>query len=71
MSPMVVHQGEGTGLTFPRPMLPDFSRFPEAGRDLRYTFGEIGSAGHWIKKILHHMFLWKAKARAGWWLIPE
>ncbi|HQR41841.1 MAG TPA: 2-oxo acid dehydrogenase subunit E2, partial [Gemmatales bacterium] len=32
MSPMVVHQGEGTGLTFPRPMLPDFSRFGESER---------------------------------------
>ena len=30
-----------------------------------------GSAGHWIKSILHTMFLYKAKARPGWWLIPE
>jgi sulfide:quinone oxidoreductase len=53
------------------PVVPDFQRYPEYGRDLRFTFGEIGSAGHWIKKILHHMFLYKARARPGWWLIPE
>jgi sulfide:quinone oxidoreductase len=33
--------------------------------------GEIGSAGHWIKRLLHHLFLYKAKGRPGWWLIPE
>ncbi len=53
------------------PVVPDFEKYPEFGRDLRFTFGEIGSAGHWIKKILHHMFLYKARARAGWWMIPE
>ena len=52
------------------PIVPDFERYRQ-GRDLRYTFGEIGSAGHWIKKILHHLFIYKAKARLGWWLIPE
>ncbi len=53
------------------PVVPDFEKYPEYGRDLRYTFGEIGSAGHWIKTLLHHMFLWKARARLGWSLIPE
>ncbi len=53
------------------PVVPDFEKYPEYGRDLRFTFGEIGSAGHWIKKILHHMFLYKARARPGWSLIPE
>jgi len=53
------------------PVVPDYEKYPEFGRDLHFTFGEIGSAGHWIKKILHHMFLWKAKGRPGWWLIPE
>ncbi len=53
------------------PVVPDFEKYPEFGRDLRFTFGEIGSAGHWIKRILHHMFLYKARARAGWWMIPE
>ena len=53
------------------PIVPDFERYPEYGRDLDYTFGEIGLAGHWIKIILHHMFLYKARMRPGWWMIPE
>ena len=31
------------------PIVPDFDRFPEYGRDLDNTFWEIGIAGHWIK----------------------
>jgi len=53
------------------PVVPDYEKYPEFGRDLHFTFGEIGSAGHWIKTILHHMFLYKARGRAGWWLVPE
>jgi sulfide:quinone oxidoreductase len=53
------------------PVVPDYERFPQHGRDLGLTFGELGSAGHWIKRILHSMFMYKAKARFGWWLIPE
>ena len=53
------------------PIVPDYERYPEHGRDLSLTFGEIGSAGHWIKRILHTMFIYKAKAKPGWWLIPE
>lgn len=53
------------------PIVPDFERYPEYGRDLDYTFGEIGLAGHWIKILLHHMFIYKAKLRPFWSLIPE
>ncbi|MCA9001521.1 MAG: FAD-dependent oxidoreductase [Planctomycetes bacterium] len=53
------------------PIVPNFDRFPEYGRDMDLTYGEIGLAGHWIKILLHHMFLHKAKLRAGWTLIPE
>jgi sulfide:quinone oxidoreductase len=53
------------------PVVPDYQRFPGIGRDARLTFGEIGTAGHWIKVILHYMFMYKAKALPGWWLIPE
>ena len=31
------------------PIVPDFDRFPDYGRDMKRTFGEIGLAGHWIK----------------------
>jgi sulfide:quinone oxidoreductase len=53
------------------PIVPDFARYPLYGRDLDHTFGEIGLAGHWIKVLLHHMFLYKARLRPGWTLIPE
>jgi sulfide:quinone oxidoreductase len=53
------------------PVVPDFEKYPGLGRDLDYTFGEIGLAGHWIKHILHHMFIYKAKLKPGWTLIPE
>jgi sulfide:quinone oxidoreductase len=53
------------------PIVPDFARYPQYGRDLNQTFGEIGLAGHWIKILLHHMFLYKARLRPGWALIPE
>ncbi|MBW6488416.1 FAD-dependent oxidoreductase [Sulfurimonas sp.] len=53
------------------PVVPDFEKYPGTGRDTEYTFGEIGLAGHWIKHILHHLFIWKAKLKAGWTMIPE
>jgi len=53
------------------PIVPDYERYPEYGRDGARTFGEIGLAGHWIKLLLHHMFLYKARMRPGWRLIPE
>jgi sulfide:quinone oxidoreductase len=53
------------------PIVPDFDRYPEYGRDLDRTFGEIGLAGHWIKILLHHLFLYKARLRPGWSWIPE
>ncbi|MHB1594285.1 MAG: NAD(P)/FAD-dependent oxidoreductase [Streptosporangiaceae bacterium] len=53
------------------PIVPDYDRYPLYGRDMDRTFGEIGLAGHWVKIALHHMFLYKAKLRPGWALIPE
>ncbi len=53
------------------PVVPDFEKYPGVGRDVEYTYGEIGLAGHWIKHILHHLFIWKAKLKPGWQLIPE
>ncbi len=53
------------------PVVPDFDKYPGTGRDLNYTTGEIGLAGHWIKQLLHHGFLWKAQMKPGWSLIPE
>lgn len=53
------------------PIVPDFAKYPDSGRDLHYTSGEIGLAGHWIKHLLHHAFIYKAKANPGWRLVPE
>ena len=62
----------GTAVSFTVfPIVPDFERYPDYGRDLRQTSGEIGLAGHWIKILLHHLFLYKARLRPGWRLIPE
>lgn len=53
------------------PIVPDRARFPRTGRDVQLTFGEIGLGAHWIKRILHHLFIYKARALPGWELIPE
>ncbi|TXI55065.1 NAD(P)/FAD-dependent oxidoreductase [Mycolicibacter arupensis] len=53
------------------PVVPDPVKYPQTGRDLAGTYGEIGLAGHWIKALLHHLFIYKAKAKPLWWLIPE
>ncbi|MBI1379192.1 MAG: NAD(P)/FAD-dependent oxidoreductase [Frankiales bacterium] len=53
------------------PVVPDYDKFPEYGRSLDETTGEIGLAGHWMKHLLHHMFIYKAKAKPGWKFIPE
>ena len=53
------------------PIVPDFGTYPDTGRDLGYTSGEIGLAGHWIKHFLHYAFLYKAKALPLWQVVPE
>ena len=52
------------------PIVPDKTVYP-TGRDLTVTSGEIGLAGHWIKRMLHTLFIYKAKALPGWTNIPE
>ncbi|MCB2174814.1 MAG: NAD(P)/FAD-dependent oxidoreductase [Actinomycetales bacterium] len=53
------------------PVVPDWKKYPTTGRDQKGTSGEIGLAGHWIKAMLHYLFIYKAKARPLWFLIPE
>jgi sulfide:quinone oxidoreductase len=53
------------------PVVPDWHKFPEWGRDIKTTMGEPGLAGHWLKWLMHYMFLYKAKGKPFWWLIPE
>lgn len=53
------------------PIVPNFEKYPDTGRALLYTTGEIGLAGHWIKHFLHYAFIYKAKANPLWRLVPE
>jgi len=53
------------------PIIPDFETYPDTGRSLKYTTGEIGLAGHWTKHLLHFGFMYKAQAKPLWPLIPE
>ncbi len=53
------------------PIIPDFNKYPDTGRDISYTTGEIGLAGHWIKHFLHYAFIYKAKANPFWRIVPE
>jgi sulfide:quinone oxidoreductase len=53
------------------PIIPDFKKYPDTGRELKYTSGEIGLAGHWIKHFLHYAFIYKAKANPFWKVVPE
>ena len=53
------------------PVVPDYKTYPDTGRDQSLTTGEIGLSGHWIKVLLHYAFIWKAKLRPGWTIIPE
>jgi sulfide:quinone oxidoreductase len=53
------------------PVVPDYETYPEYGRDMNLTFGEIGLAGHWMKWILHHVFIYQAKLRPGWSVLPD
>ena len=64
-------QGSGVSITT-YPIVPDFVKYPDShGRHLGKTFGAIGLAGHWLKLMLHYAFLYKAKMKPFWWLIPE
>lgn len=53
------------------PVVPDYETYPQYGRDMDLTFGEIGLAGHWMKYILHHVFIYQAKLRPGWSVLPD
>ncbi|MDJ0324744.1 FAD/NAD(P)-binding oxidoreductase [Cryobacterium sp. PH31-AA6] len=54
------------------PIVPDYSRYPDTlGRDPKETTGDIGLAAHWVKRLLHTMFIYKARAYPLWYLIPE
>lgn len=69
----------GTGLTSGSaaamtmfPVVPNYQKYPDShGRNFNGTRGDIGLYGHWVKLMLHYLFIYKAKALPGWQLIPE
>jgi sulfide:quinone oxidoreductase len=63
----------GSGISMTTfPIVPDYNKYPfSKGRDLNKTFGDIGLAGHWLKLTLHYAFIYKAKMKPFWWIIPE
>lgn len=63
-------KGAGVSITM-CPIVPDYHKYPDTGRDTKLTFGEVGRSGHWIKKMLHYLFVYKAKGNPFWWIIPE
>lgn len=64
-------QGSGISITT-YPIVPDYKKYTETqGRDIKKTFGDMGLAGHWLKLTLHYAFIYKAKMKPFWWLIPE
>ena len=62
--------GRGVTITT-NPIVPDYIKYPETGRINSKTIGDLGLAGHWVKLSLHYAFLYKAKMKPFWWLIPE
>jgi len=65
-----LRKGSAAAMTM-YPVVPDWQKYPQTGRDVKGTSGEIGLAGHWMKFLLHYLFIYKAKARPLWFLIPE
>lgn len=63
-------QGTAAAMTM-YPIIPDYDKYPGVGRSLKDTFGELGLAAHWMKLLLHYLFIYKAKAKPLWHLIPE
>lgn len=53
------------------PVVRNRQRYPETnGRDLSASTVDVGLAGAWIKKGLHHAFLYKLSAKPMWKYLP-
>ena len=66
-----MYRGSAATMTM-SPVVPDYESFPDTGgRNIAETKGEIGLAGHWLKRLLHTAFIYKANALPLWFMIPE
>ncbi len=52
------------------PIVPDYEKYPEWGRNLNYTLGEVGLAGHWFKYVFHYLFMYIVNTRPLWHILP-
>ncbi len=54
------------------PVFPDVRKYPkEHGRDLFVSSLEVGTAAHWMRKLINESYIYKFKAKTGWRIIPE
>jgi len=53
-----------------QPIVRNRDAYPEYGRAMEVGAVEVGLAGAWLKKGLHHAFLYKLQARPFWQYIP-
>ena len=65
-----LRKGQAAVMTV-NPIVQDWEKYPQWGRNINDTVGVVGTAGHWMKLFMHYMFIYKAKAKPFWWLIPE
>lgn len=52
------------------PVARNYAKYPEYGRDLNASEVDIGLAGAWMKRGLHHAFLYKLQGKPFWKLVP-
>ncbi len=65
-----IRNGQAAVMTV-NPIVQDWEKYPKWGRNINDTVGAVGLAGHWMKLFMHYMFIYKAKCKPFWWLIPE
>lgn len=62
----------GTGASIViSPLVPDYEKYPEYGRELEACHMEVGLAGAWLKRLLHSLIKHKMSGGFGWRWIPE
>ncbi len=52
------------------PVARNYEKYPLYGRDLDASEVDIGLAGAWMKRGLHHAFMYKLQGKAFWKLVP-
>jgi sulfide:quinone oxidoreductase len=53
------------------PLVPDYEKHPDYGRNIDSCHMELGLAGAWLKRLLHTLIKHKMSGKIGWRMIPE